>query len=100
MVTTFDGESAAIDSNAAAVVNEDVMRLSETKRRSGRRNQSAGSQRPRSSSLTVTAICVAGAICSARCNAFCSNVVGSPKPQYWTGDVPATPAIEDTYSGP
>src|SRR5271156_15910 len=100
MVTTFETESAAIDSSAVAVVNEDVIRESETKRRSGRMNQSAGSQCSRFSSLTVTAICAVGAICLARCNAFCSRVVGSPKPQYWTGDVFPAPAIEGTYSGP
>jgi hypothetical protein len=43
MVTRCETESAAIDNNAAAVVNEDVMRVPETKRRCGRMNQRAGS---------------------------------------------------------
>src|SRR5580692_5333006 len=95
----LDGEILAIARIAAAVVRTGFVRLSPTKRISGRTHHRTGSHRFRYSSSAVTRICDAGAIDVARCKAPCKRVEEAPRRPYCTGAECKSKASYATHSG-
>src|SRR5579862_6804485 len=81
----LEGDTLAMDRIAAAEVMSGLVRMSPTKRISGRTHHRIGSQRSRYSSSAVTRICEVGAIAAARCNARCRSVAEPPRQLYCTG---------------
>src|ERR1700729_3752547 len=100
MVTTFEGDSAVIDNNAAAPVKSDAARLSHTNRFCGRTHHSAGSQYWRYSSSAVIITRAAGATRAARFKARCSSVERSPRREYCAGAGDSSTFAVGAHSGP
>src|SRR5580658_1546188 len=94
-----EGDVLAIERIAAAEARSELVRLSLTKRISGRTHHKVGSQRSRYSSRAVTTICDVGAIDAARSRARCNNVAVPPRRPYCTGTARASNAPYATHSG-
>src|SRR5580704_12766668 len=100
MVTTLEGDTWAIDSNAAAPVSNEVARFSPTKRFSGRTYHTDGSQYSRYSSSAVIITCDGGAILAARRIVLCSRVEDPPSLEYCAGEGLSPNCTVGAHSGP